>query len=323
MDIITRIRKANFLGRGGANFSTAKKWEMFKNEKMDKKYIICNASEGEPDVFKDEYLIANFPEEIINGIKIALDFFSNSQAYIYLRKDLYLKFGLKLKKIIKKEKIKLFKETGGYLCGEETTLISSMEHQRREPKIKPPYPLQKGLKGKPTLINNVETFYYISKIAKQEYKKTRFYCISKDAKKQGVFELPIDWSVKKILQKTKNYPEYDFFVQVGGGACGKIVFGKELNKSVCGTGAIIVYNVKQDLIKLMQKWVNFYINENCGKCVPCREGFYRIREILNSKKIDWKLLKDILEVMKETSLCGLGTSAPTAFLSLMEMMKYR
>ncbi|MCD4706100.1 hypothetical protein K8R61_03400, partial [bacterium] len=240
---------------------------------------------------------------------------------IYLRKDLYLKFGAKLKKIIKKEKIKLFKETGGYLCGEETTLIASMEKKRREPKIKPPYPLQKGLNGRPTLINNVATFYYISKIEKQEYKKTRFYCLSGEIKNKGVFELPIDWSIKKILQKTKNYPKYDFFVQAGGGACGKIVFGKNLNKSVCGSGAIIVYNAKQDLTELMKKWINFYINENCGKCVPCREGIYRIREILNSKKIDWKLLKDILEVMQETSFCGLGTSAPTAFLSLMEYKK--
>ncbi|MBT4277509.1 hypothetical protein HOD96_02055 [Candidatus Falkowbacteria bacterium] len=320
MNIIQKLKKSCLIGRSGSGFLTGAKWEIVKKQKSDKKYIICNASEGELSVFKDEYLLRNYPEEVINGIKIALKTFPESEAYIYLRKDLYDKLGIKLKKIINKEKIKLFRETGGYLCGEETTLISSMEGCRDEPKIKPPYPPTHGLWGKPTLVNNVETFYYVSKIANNEYKKTRFVCISKNNKKLGIFEVSVNSSVKKILQETKTLPKNKFFVQVGGGACGEIMPGKNLNKPMCGIGSIVIYDDNMDVRKLMKKWINFYIKENCGKCAPCREGVYRIKEVLDSnKKIDWKLVKDILETMQLTSFCGLGTSMPTSFLSLMKL----
>ena len=323
--IIQQIKKSNLLGRGGANFPTGLKWEVVKKAKSDKKYIIANASEGEPGVFKDQYLLENFPKEVVSGIKIAMDTIDHSQAFLYLRKDLYDKLGGKLRKVIKKSRvdIKLVKEPGGYLCGEETTLIESMEGERFEPRMKPPYPPQKGLYGKPTLVNNIETFYYVSKIIKNEYQNTRFYCVSGMVKKK-IYELPISWSVKKILahadpdllKSNKN-----FFVQVGGGACGKIRAGKDLNKPVCGVGSIIVYPAKTDAVKLMKKWINFYAKQNCGKCVPCREGIYRIREILSQPKIskaDWALMKEILQVMSQTSFCGLGLSMPTGFLSLMK-----
>ena len=326
--IIQQIKKSNLLGRGGANFPTGLKWEVVKKAKSDKKYIIANASEGEPGVFKDQYLLENFPEEVVSGIKIAMDTIDHSQAFLYLRKDLYDKLGGKLRKVIKKSRvdIKLVKEPGGYLCGEETTLIESMEGERFEPRMKPPYPPQKGLYGKPTLVNNIETFYYVSKIIKNEYQNTRFYCVSGMVKKK-IYELPISWSVKKILahadpdllKSNKN-----FFVQVGGGACGKIRAGKDLNKPVCGVGSIIDYPAKTDAVKLMKKWINFYAKQNCGKCVPCREGIYRIREILSQPKIskaDWALMKEILQVMSQTSFCGLGLSMPTGFLSLMRYKK--
>ncbi len=317
-NIFEKLKQAELLGRGGANFPTWLKWKAVKDAKADKKYIICNASEGEPSVFKDEYLLKNYPEEVINGVKIALKNIDNSCAYIYLRKDLYRKFKRRLKKIIGESLIELFREQGGYLCGEETTLIESMEGNRFEPRIKPPYPPQFGFKNQPTLINNVETFYYISKIAKGEYDKTRFFCVSGKVKNRGIYELPANWTVKKILTETKNLPLNKFFVQVGGGACGEILAEKDLERPVCGAGTIVVYDHKTDTIKLMKKWINFYVNENCGKCVPCREGIYRVKEMLNSKNINWDLMKEILINMQKTSFCGLGTSMPTAFLSLME-----
>lgn len=317
-NIFEKLKQAELLGRGGANFPTWLKWKAVKDAKADKKYIICNGSEGEPSVFKDEYLLKNYPEEIINGIKIALENIDNSFVYIYLRKDLYRRFKKKLKKIIEESPIELFREPGGYLCGEETTLIESMEGNRHEPRIKPPYSPQSGFENQPTLVNNVETFYYISKIAKDEYNKTRFYCISGKVKNRGTYELPASSTVKEILIKTKNLPLNKFFVQVGGGACGEILAGKDLEKPVCGAGAIVVYDDKTDTIKLMKKWISFYADENCGKCVPCREGIYRIKKMLNSENIDWNLMKDILEVIQRTSFCGLGASMPTAFLSLMK-----
>ena len=322
-NIFEKLKQAELLGRGGANFPTWLKWKAVKDAKADKKYIICNGSEGEPSVFKDEHLLKNYPEEVVNGVKIALENIDSSSAYIYLRKDLYRKFKKRLKKVIGELPIELFREPGGYLCGEETALIESMEGNRPEPRIKPPYPPQSGFKNQPTLINNVETFYYASKIAKGEYNKTRFYCVSGKVKNKGVYELPASSTVKEILIKTKNFSLNKFFVQVGGGVCGEILTGKGLENFVCGAGTIIVYNHRTDEIKLMKKWINFYINENCGKCAPCREGIYRVKEILRSKNIDWDLMKEILENMQKTSFCGLGTSMPTAFLSLMEYKRMK
>ena len=319
---IQKLKKSNLLGRGGANFPTSVKWEIVKKIKSDQKYIIANASEGEPGVFKDKYLLENFPEEVIAGIKIALEAIDHSQAFLYLRKDLYNKLGGKLRKVIKNSKtdIKLVEEPGGYLCGEETTLIESMERKRWEPRMKPPYPPQKGLYGKPTLVNNIETFYYVSKIIKNEYQNTRFFCVS-GAVKKNIYELPIDWSVKKILEHSRLPLEKNFFVQVGGGACGEIRAGRDLNKPICGAGSIVVCPTDTDPVKLMKKWINFYIHQNCGKCAPCREGVYRIREILSRPKIsktDWALMKEILQTMSQTSFCGLGLSMPTGFLSLIK-----
>jgi len=323
MDIVEKLKKSELIGRSGSGFSTGAKWEIIRNQKVDKIYIICNASEGELEVFKDEYLLKKYPKQIIDGIRVALETFPKSEAYIYLRKDLYKNLGKKLKQIIGRDKIKLFREPGGYLCGEETTLIETIERQRAEPKVKPPYPTVEGLWGKPTLVNNVETFYYINEINKNKYKKTRLICISGDIKKDNVYEVPVNWSVSKILKNTKNYPKNKFFVQVGGGACGDVRFSRELDKPMCGVGSIVIFDdEKTDPIELMRRWIKFYINENCGKCVPCREGVYRINEMLKEpEKIDWVLMRDILEVMQETSFCGLGISMPTGFLDLIEHKK--
>ena len=331
MNVIQKLKKSGLLGRGGANFPTGIKWEMVKKAKSDRKYIIANASEGEPGVFKDQYLLENFPEEVITGIEIALKTIDHSEGFLYLRKDLYGKLGNKLRRVIKKNKIniELVKKPGGYLCGEETTLIESMEGKRFEPRMKPPYPPQKGLHGKPTLVNNIETFYAVSKIIKNEYQNTRFYCVSGMVKVKKIYELPIDWSVKEILKHAS--PDLfksnkNFFVQVGGGACGEIRAGKDLNKPICGVGSIIVYPADIDTVKLMKKWINFYIKQNCGKCTPCREGIYRIRKILSQPKIskaNWTLMKEILLTMSQTSFCGLGLSMPTSFLSLMKYKKIK
>lgn len=318
MDIIQKIKESGLTGRGGASFPTGDKWEAVKNAPGEKKYIIVNASEGEPGVMKDGFILENYPENIIDGIKIALETFGSSEAYIYLRKDYYDKFKEKLVKLTKNFPITLFKEPGGYLCGEESTLIESIEGHRFEPRIKPPFPTQVGLYGCPTLINNLETFYWISKISKDEYRGNRFYSITGDVKNPGVFEFPEDYSIEKILKETNNFPEKEFFVQVGGGASGIILADKELDNKVTGAGAIIVYDKETDPKKLMKKWIDFYFNENCGKCVPCREGVYRIKEMLDADNIDMEKLKDILFVLRETSFCPLGKGVSTPFESFLE-----
>ena len=162
MKIISEIKRHNLLGRSGAAFPTALKWELVSKAKAKEKYIICNGSEGDPGAFKDGFILENYPQEVIAGIKIALEAIDNSSAYLYLRKDYYKKFD---KKLIKGLDIKLFKKTGGYLAGEETSVCAAIEGERPEPRIKPPFPSESGLWGCPTLINNVETFYCVAKIA--------------------------------------------------------------------------------------------------------------------------------------------------------------
>lgn len=316
-NIIKKLKDSDLKGRGGGAFPTGLKWEMVKKAKTRKKYIICNASEGEPGVFKDGFILKNYPQEIITGIKIALKTIKNSSAYIYLRHDYYQKFKKDLKKIIGKAPITLYKKSGGYLCGEETTLIESIEGKREEPRAKPPYPPQYGLYGYPTLINNVETFYYVAQVAKDSYQATRFYSLSGDIKNPGVYELPESWSIKQVLEKTNNFPNFDFFVQVGGGASGEILSSKELKPPASGAGAIIIYSLrKTSSFSLMKKWAKFFLEENCGKCVPCREGVYRINQVLKHDRINWSLLMDILFVLDETSFCPLGKNVATPFLSL-------
>lgn len=317
-DIITKIKASGILGRSGSGFPVGQKWQMVKEEKSDKKYIVCNAASGEPLVLKDEYILEHYAGEMVEGVEIALKTIDKSSAYIYLRKDFYSKFKNKLEKLTKGLKISFFKKRGGYLAGEETALCQVIEGKRPEPRLKPPFPTQFGLFNRPTLINNVETFYYVSKIAKNKYDKTRFYTINGQVKKKGVYQLPLNWPIEKVLKETGNWPQFDFFVQAGGGASGEILTREELKKKqVSGPGAIIVYNKKQtDFFKLMLKWVNFFMQENCDKCVPCREGVYQIKEIIKKGKIDKKKLDDLNFVLSETSFCGLGKIAGKPFIGL-------
>jgi NADH:ubiquinone oxidoreductase subunit F (NADH-binding) len=320
-DIITKLKKDKLLGRGGAAFPTGLKWEMVKSAKAKKKYIICNASEGEPNVFKDGFILKNYPEEVIEGVKIALETIDNSSAYIYLRKDYYAKFKKNLEKLIGNLPIKLFKKTGGYLAGEETSIFEAIEGKRPEPRIKPPFPPQAGLFDCPTLINNLETFYQVAKIAKNQYQKTRFYSISGEVKNEGVYQLSEDWSISQILKETKNWPDFDFFVQSGGGASGEILLSDELNQPARGQGAIVVFNRKKtNPFSLMKKWIDFFLEANCDKCVPCREGVYRMAEMLKKEKIDKEILSDLFFVLEETSFCALGKGVVVPFRSLINKL---
>lgn len=316
-DIIAKLKESKLLGRSGSGFPTGLKWEMVKNEKAAKKYIVCNAASGEPKVMKDEYLLENHPEEIIEGIKIALKTIDNSAAYIYLRKDFYAKFKDNLTKLTSGLNITLIKKPGGYLAGEETCVCEAIEGKVPEPRIKPPFPTQVGLWGCPTLINNAETFYWVSQIAKGQYRNTRFYTIAGKAKKGGVFELPADWPIEKVLKETGNWPEFDFFVQVGGGASGEILLPEDLQKPAGGPGAVIIYEKKKSQCsKLMKEWAQFFLEQNCDKCTPCREGIFRINEMLKKGKIEEKTLNDIINNLKEASFCGLGKIAGIPFSGL-------
>jgi len=200
-DMISELKKYNLLGRSGSGFSTALKWELVKNYKADKKYIICNAAEGEPKNFKDKFILENYPEIVIQGIKEGLKTIDNSSAFIYLKKDYYKKFGNKLKNLSRDFPIKITKKQGNYLSGEETVICEVLEGNRPEPRIKPPFPSEKGLWGYPTLVNNVETFYCVGKISQGRYKKTRFYTITGDVKNKEYMNYQKVIQLNRFLKK--------------------------------------------------------------------------------------------------------------------------
>lgn len=314
MDIITELKKSNLRGRSGSGYLTGLKWEMVKGAKALKKYIICNASEGEPLVYKDYYILKNHLKEVLSGIEVALNTFKKSQAYIYFKPDYYKEFRRKIPK-----NIIVFKKEKEYIAGEETSAIQAIEGNKPEPRVKPPFPTEKGLYGMPTLINNVETFYYVFKIFQKKYNQERFYSIQGDIKNKGIFELKDNLSIQDILKKTNNWPNFDFFVQAGGGASGEILLSSELKKSISGIGSLIVYNTKKtDPYLLMEKWADFFINNNCDKCVPCREGLFRIYEIIKEKDLKNPVLKDLFLVLEKTSLCALGRFSVKPFSSLIK-----
>ena len=320
MNIIEELKSANLKGRGGAGFPTWQKWQMVKDALSadGRKFVICNVSEGEPAVTKDKHILDNWPEMVIDGIQLAMEAVGAQKGYLYLRKDYYDELKDKMAGIIGSRAIEVVREPGGYLGGEETALLESVEGKRCEPRMKPPFPPQAGLFGCPTLINNLETLFLAARIAKGEYKNTRFYSISGDTASAGVFERGIELTVREVLAKTGNLPDKDFFVQVGGGASGTILLQNELDQPLTGAGCIVVHDLTTtDPRKLGLEWADFFIKENCGKCVPCREGVYRLREIFEQDKIDINKAKEIVALLKAASFCPFGKGAANAYESLM------
>lgn len=323
MKIIHKLQQHDLRGRGGAGFPVAFKWLSVLKARLEDLerpvYVICNATEGEPAVKKDMYILRYYPEEVINGIMIALETFDAEKGFIVIKRKNYELLKEKLDQAIGDKPIHIFAEDGGYLCGEETTLLETMEGDRREPRVKPPFPTECGLHGKPTLVNNVESFYYVSKIQKNEYHDTCFYTISGEVKKPGVFELPLSLTLGEVLKNTGNAPKCKFFVQVGGGAAGEIYLPDELDCRLSGAGSIVVYNAKKTKpVELMKQWIKFFQAENCGQCTPCREGVYRLNEELTKKEVDWTIVRAILHTLKDTSFCPLGKSVFTPMMSLLE-----
>lgn len=310
-NIISKLKEVNLAGRGGACFSTAIKWEMVKNANNHRRFVICNAAEGEPGVLKDKFIIDNYAERVINGMEIAMGYLDAEKGFFYLNPRYYSLYAGRLNRIIAKKDINIKvinkPKTAGYIGGEETAAINNIEGLKAEPRLKPPFPTTNGLWDCPTLVNNVETFYDVSLIMSGKYKNTRFYTVSGDCIWDGVYEFPEDMTIFEILKKTNNFPDFDFFVQVGGDASGVVLNSNQIDVPANGAASITIYSViKHNPLRLMKKWVNFFQKESCGKCTPCREGSFRLREIIYSKKPDWKMFSDILNTMGETSLCGLG-----------------
>jgi NADH:ubiquinone oxidoreductase subunit F (NADH-binding) len=343
-DIIDMIEKANLVGRGGAHFPTATKWKFTKNAKGSPKFIICNFDEGEPGTFKDKFIADHNPELIIEGIAINAYAIGAKKAFIYLRgeyaylkpilEEITQKYWEEIKKIDLTIEISLevFLGAGAYICGDETSIMNSIEGIRPEPRAKPPYPAQSGLWGCPTSINNVETLanvplILISHWEERGWQKLRLYSLSGNVQKPGIYELPEGITMKQLIQKGK--PTKPIKALFFGCAGGCLPYRDDFILSVqnvadhgamFGSSTIIAVDVDQSIPLLCKNIAEFFVHESCGKCVPCREGTIRMLELL--KDIPLKniaLIKNLVECMEKASFCGLGQ---TAALHIKTALKY-
>ncbi len=342
LGIIKTLKLKGLVGRGGAAFPTATKWELALKTKADEKFIICNADEGEPGTFKDKFIIRYNPEALVEGILIAAYTIKAKQAFIYLRGEYsYLEAHLEkvISKVLRKAKanvkIDIIVGAGAYVCGEETSIIESIEGYRGHPYYKPPYPLTEGLYGKPTIINNVETFANVSQaiLFNDWDKNLRLYSLSGNVTNPGIYELPVGYSLAELIKlgKPKNKVKAVYFGCFGG--CMPFSDIKLTPENVCGKNCsigaftIIAVDEKQSIPGMAENIAKFYAHESCGKCTPCREGTKRICDLVRKIKLgkatktDLANLKDLAENIHETSLCGLGQTATNHILTALQYFR--
>lgn len=354
--IIDEINKSKLRGRGGAGFPTGLKWDFARKAKSNRKYIVCNADEGEPGTFKDRLLLTDHPKKIFEGMLIAGYAVGANMGIIYLRAEYrYLRKTLEdAVNDMKKNKLlgkgilgkrfsfdmEIHLGAGSYVCGEETALIESLEGKRGEARNKPPYPTDKGYLGCPTVVNNVETLCYVPHIITQgadwfckfgtlKSKGSKLFSISGDVKHPGVYELEMGTTLNEVLDIVG--AEDPKAVQVGG-ASGVCVSEKDFDKTIAFEslppgGSIIVFNKSRDMLYVLKNFLEFFVEESCGQCTPCREGNYRLLEGVKLMKKGQcsiyylRVLRDLAETMKISSKCGLGQMSPNPFLSIVDNFK--
>ncbi len=355
-EVIDVVKDSKIKGRGGAGFPTGLKWSFAAAEKEPTKYIICNADEGEPGTFKDRVLMTDYSEKLIEGITIAGYAVGSQEGFIYLRAEYrYLKKNLEStlefmrterllgKKILGTDfsfDISIRMGAGAYVCGEEFALIESMNGYRGEPRNKPPFPAEKGYLDKPTVVNNVETLCMVPHILSMgsDYFKlygtenstgTKLFSVSGNIKNPGVYEFEFGITVTELLKKVGG--EDAKAVQIGG-ASGINVARKDFEKSISYEGiptggSIIVFGPDTDMLNVLLNFMEFFAEESCGQCTPCRDGNYRLLEGVKMIKDGTcsirylRELKALSQVMKDSSKCGLGQTSPNPFLTIIENFK--
>jgi NADH-quinone oxidoreductase subunit F len=363
--VLAEVKAAGLVGRGGAAFPTGVKWEAAVNAPGQPKYIVCNADESEPGTFKDRILMEEDPHRIIEGMIIAAHAVGASQGYIYVRGEYPYAFKVMSEALAEARQagvigknifgaglgfdIEMRLGAGAYICGEETALLESIEGKRGLPRIKPPFPTTHGLFGKPTVINNVETFCNVALIVERsaaEYRKlgterspgTKLFCVSGQVQRPGLYEVPFGITLHHLLFDLAGglKPGRKLQAVLMGGAAGAFAVEKDLdvilsfeNLSAAGlplgSGAVMVFDDSADMRDVLKRLAHFFADESCGKCYPCQLGTRRQYEILDRGAAghllagDRQRLSDVGNTMIDASLCGLGQTAATAVLSAMKL----
>lgn len=347
-DFILELIDSGLKGRGGAGFLTGLKWKLAREAKADQKYVICNADEGEPGTFKDREILERVPRKVFTGMALCGHIVGATKGFIYLRAE-YKYLAPKLKKCmadLNDEFKKLGLDftldirygSGAYVCGEETALIESMEGKRGEPRNKPPFPVTEGYLNKPTVVNNVETFVntiIISEIGFKEYKKLgtdhsrgmKLFSISGDAVKEGIFELELGMSLADFVEE---FGDGDTKAVQVGGASGFCVPRKKFKETIIGFegiptgGSMKIFNSSRSMYNVLHNYLDFFQEESCGQCTPCRVGCQQLLlgiEAVKRRERPSSYLDELMKLadtMKISAKCGLGQSVGNAFVSIIE-----
>jgi NADH:ubiquinone oxidoreductase subunit F (NADH-binding)/NADH:ubiquinone oxidoreductase subunit E len=361
-EIITTLKDSGLRGMGGAGFPTGAKWEIVRNAPGTPKYVVCNADESEPGTFKDRMLLHTVPELVLEGVLLGALTVGAQHAYVYIRHEYarerevlaqslqrMQRDGLVGKGILGSElsvALEIFDSPGGYICGEETALLEALEGKRAEPRNKPPFPGTHGLFGKPTLINNVETFALIPAILLRgaEWFKSqgqnnaaglKFLALSGHVQKPGIYEVPLGLPASKLIFDHGGGlpPGRTLKAFSPGGASSGFLPASMVETplefqaltrvgSMLGSGAVVAVADQVCMLDLALNVVKFFRHESCGKCVPCRTGSEKLVQILErisregGSSSDLDTIDEIAEAMQLTSICGLGQAAPLPITSV-------
>ncbi len=367
VEVIDEVKKSGLRGRGGAGFPTGLKWSFCRQAIGDKKYIICNADEGDPGAFMDRGVLEGDPHAVIEGMLIGAYAIGADEGYVYCRAEYPLAIKHLEIAIRQAEEVGLLGDNilnsgfnfhlfiragaGAFVCGEETALIASIEGKRGMPKVRPPFPAQSGLWGKPTNNNNVETWANVPHILRngadryaqfgtEKSKGTKIFALTGKVNNTGLAEVPMGMTLRDIIfdigggiQNGKKFKA----VQIGGPSGGCLpdemldlqVDYDTLTKAgaMVGSGGLVIMDETTCMVDIARFFLNFSQSESCGKCTPCREGTKRMWEILDritkgeGKEEDLDNLEHLAVVVKETSLCGLGQNAPNPVLSALKYFR--
>ncbi len=366
-EVIDTILASGLRGRGGAGFPTGMKWQFAANQPAGKKYVCCNADEGDPGAFMDRSIIEGDPHALIEAMAIAAYAIGSDEGYIYVRAEYPIavhrlevaigqakEYGLLGKNIFGTDfsfDLHLRLGAGAFVCGEETALMTSIEGKRGEPRPRPPFPAIKGLFGKPSILNNVETYANIpriilngadwfTKMGTEKSKGTKVFALGGNITNTGLVEVPMGTTLREIIEEIGGgIPNGKKFkaAQTGGPSGGCIpasLIDTPIDYdnllaigSMMGSGGLIVMDEDTCMVDIAKFFLEFTVDESCGKCVPCRVGTVRLLELLdkitsgNGELEDLDRLEELCNYIKQGSLCGLGQTAPNPVLSTLRYFR--
>ncbi len=356
-NVLFEVKSSKLKGRGGAGFPTSTKWMLTAAARSEEKFLVCNADEGEPGTFKDRVLLTEYPELVFDGMVVGGYTIGAKVGIVYLRGEYeYMKKFLEdyLEQMRKDnllgEKILGHADfnydiiirmgAGAYVCGEETALIESLEGNRGEARNRPPYPVNTGYDGRPTSVNNVETLAAVShivtkggdwyaKVGTDKSSGSKLFSVSGDCNKPGVYELPWGTKVSELLKLVD--AKDTKAVQIGG-ASGVCVNASHFDRAlayedIATGGSIMIFSKNRDMLQVLKNFMEFFVEESCGQCTPCRIGNVKLLEgveMIEKGEFTFDYINKLKELgssMQVASKCGLGQSSPNSFISILENFK--